>query len=143
MMRIKNFIKSNYFLKPTAVVMETIIPLSYLLTQTKLFNYQVYQDDMVLININIISGLAKVLTMSLVLVSIMEVYKPNKAVTAAIVTGVVLIGAGALLEIIGFTLVLFGVGVTLKNVTIGKYINRNELLKVSEEEKLIGRVLNG
>jgi len=121
----------NWFVKPLAVVTASAPSLAYIGYESEnLFDATAVPNnpDIVMVSAELLKSFHGALIMFILLLSIINIYKPNKTVIFALVFGGLALVASALLETIGLTLLTYGLGLVFNSATLSKTIIRNEKL---------------
>lgn len=133
--------RQNILMKPLSVVTTVAAPISYLLFQSNTLVEEVISEDLVAVNAGLISGLQGSILLIVVMLSILQTYKPPKAVMISLIVGGAMMFMSQLFATLGITFVLYGVGYLINAATVDKLIVRNDLLKEKRTEKEIERLI--
>lgn len=144
MKMIKKLGRSNAVVKPLGVATAAAPPLSYLLTQSILFNeVNIDGEDFVAVSKELIKSLQGIIILVVLLMAIIYIYKPPKIVTFSLLFGGIMIFASSLFYILGMTFLLFGLGLVFNSVTIDKLVVRNNKLYNKKEDIKINNIIGG
>lgn len=136
--------KNNNIVKPLAVITASAPSIGYLLSQAHhAFGAQkvIGSEDMVMVSANLIKSFQGALILLILLISIINVYKPPKVVIFALVIGGMSLVASSLLKTIGFTFLTYGIGLGFNALTLNKTIERNEKLREKKMEIEIDNII--
>lgn len=133
----------NGFLKPVSVITNVAAPLSYVLYQTQAFVVEEIDNELVAISNNLLTGIRGAIILLFVLLSIIQIYKPPKIVTASLVLGGVMVFASSLFSTLGIALLLFGVSNVFNSYTFERLIIRNNKIKKAKEDQEIDMLIGG
>lgn len=133
----------NGFLKPVSVITNVAAPLSYVLYQTQAFVVEEIDNELVAISNNLLTGIRGAIILLFVLLSIIQIYKPPKIVTASLVLGGVMVFASSLFSTLGIALLLFGVSNVFNSYTFERLILRNDKIKKAKEDQEINMLIGG
>lgn len=131
--------QNNLFVKPLAVLTSSAPALTYLGFESQdlfMTSELTYTEEMVAVSTELIQSFQGSLILLVLLISIMNVYKPNKAIVFSILIGGLALVASALLEVIGMTLLIYGLSVVFNSFVLNPVIMRNDALagKIVENE---------
>lgn len=133
----------NGFLKPVSVITNVAAPLSYVLYQTQAFVVEEIDNELVAISNNLLTGIRGAIILLFVLLSIIQIYKPPKIVTASLVLGGVMVFASSLFSTLGIALLLFGLSNVFNSYTFERLILRNDKIKKAKEDQEINMLIGG
>lgn len=136
--------KNNTVVKPLAVITVSAPSIGYLLFQShRAFGAQeiVGSEDMVAVSAELIKSFQGSLILLILLISIINVYKPPKVVIFSLVIGGMSLLASSLLRTIGFTFLTYGIGLGFNSLTLNKTIERNEKLRAKKMENEIDNII--
>lgn len=133
----------NGFLKPVSVITNVAAPLSYVLYQTQAFVVEEIDNELVAISNNLLTGIRGAIILLFVLLSIIQIYKPPKIVTASLVLGGVMVFASSLFSTLGIALLLFGLSNVFNSYTFERLILRNDKIKKAKEDQEIDMLIGG
>lgn len=136
--------KNNNIVKPLAVITASAPSIGYLLSQShRAFGAQevVGSEDMVMVSAELIKSFQGALILLILLISIINIYKPPKVIIFALVIGGMSLVASSLLKTIGFTFLTYGIGLGFNALTLNKTIERNEKLREKKMEIEIDNII--
>lgn len=137
---LKKLGKKNSLMKPISVLITSASPAAYLLSQASQLIKEPIDGELVAVSANLISGLQGSLILFIVMLSIIQTYKPSKVVIYSLIIGGLMIAASSLFLTLGITIALYGLGNLINKVTVDKLIIRNNKLKEISENKEIERL---
>jgi hypothetical protein len=140
----KELSRSNNLMKPMAAITSATPPLTYILAQNQnLFNAEVIADnpDLVAVSAELVKSFHGSLILFILLLSVINIYKPSKVIIFSLVLGGMALVASALLQTIGMVLITYGLGVVTNSVTFNRLIVRNDLLAKRKTEEDVERIL--
>lgn len=137
---LKKLGKKNSLMKPLSVLITSASPAAYLLSQASQLIKEPIDGELVAVSANLISGLQGSLILFIVMLSIIQTYKPSKVVIYSLIIGGLMIAASSLFLTLGITIALYGLGNLINKVTVDKLIIRNNKLKEISENKEIERL---
>lgn len=137
---LKKLGKKNSLMKPLSVLITSASPAAYLLSQANQLIKEPIDGELVAVSANLISGLQGSLILFIVMLSIIQTYKPSKVVIYSLIIGGLMIAASSLFLTLGITIALYGLGNLINKVTVDKLIIRNNKLKEISENKEIERL---
>lgn len=136
--------KSNTVVKPLAVVTASAPSIGYLMSQSyRVFDAQkiVGSGDMVAVSAELVKSFQGSLILLILLISIVNIYKPPKVIIFSLVIGGMSLVASSLLQTIGFTFLTYGIGLGFNSLTLNKTIERNEKLKDKKMENEVDKII--
>ena len=136
--------KSNTVVKPLAVITASAPSIGYLMSQSyRVFDAQkiVGSKDMVAVSTELVKSFQGSLILLILLISIVNIYKPPKVIIFSLVIGGMSLVASSLLQTIGFTFLTYGIGLGFNSLTLNKTIERNEKLKDKKMENEVDKII--
>lgn len=131
--------KSNVVVKPLAVLTASAPSIVYLLTKMSI-GVKV-ENDMVLVSESFVKSFQGSLVVLILLISIINIYKPSKIVIISLVVGGMSLLASSILQTIGFTFLTYGLGLLFNTLTLNKVIVRNDKLRDVELEYEVDKII--
>lgn len=140
-MKIKKLFKkmgrSNLLMKPMGVLTNISLPLIYTLHQTGGFVVEDIGEGEVIIKSALLNGLQGSIILMFILISILQIYKPPKAIVISLTLGGIMLFASSLFSTLGVALLLYAGSNLINKYTFEKLIIRNDKVKKATEENEI------
>ena len=138
---IKKIGMQNWLMKPLSTVTTAALPTSYLIYGMNSIVQEDLGNDLVAVSSGLVNGIQGSIIMLVILLSVVQTYKPPKVVVVSLIVGGLMMFASSLFATLGVTLLLYGVGYLLNNMTVDKLVVRNDKLKVARQEQEVERLL--
>lgn len=143
-MKIKKILQYNSIMKPAGVVTSAAAPTAYLLTTADIFTQATIDGvDVMVVSKELASSFQGALVLLILMISIINIYKPSKVVAGSIIAGGIMLFASALLETVGLTFLLYGLGLIFNSFTIDKVVEKNKLIAAKKLDKEINAMVGG
>ena len=136
--------QKNLIVKPLAVITSAAPPLAYIFSGTaNLFMSEPLPDnpDMVAVSTDLIASFQGSLVLLVLMMSVINIYKPSKVVVAALLIGGMSLLAANLLQTIGITFLTFGLGLLVNSITMNKLITRNDALSTQRISNDVDKII--
>ena len=141
---IEKLFQKNGFVKPLAVVTASTPSVAYLLSNTsELFITQNIpgSEDIVAVSTELIKSFQGSLVLLVLMISIVNIYKPPKTIIISLVIGGMALVASSLLQTIGVTFLTYGLGLLFNTFTLNHIIERNEKLQIKKMDNEVDNLL--
>jgi len=132
--------KSNAIVKPAAVMTASTPSVAYLMTKSSMGGIPV-DGDMIMVSQHLVKSFQGSLVLLILLISIINIYKPSKIVIASLVIGGMSLVASSLLQTIGMTFLTYGLGLLGNTLVWNKLIVRNDKLKDAKMENEVDKII--
>lgn len=138
---IKKLGRTNGLLKPVSVMLSAGGPLGYLLSKSNNLVIENIDPETVAVSKNLISGLNGSLILLVILLAIIQTYKPPKGIVISLVVGGLMLFGSSLLYTLGITFLLFGLGNLVNQVTLNRLIIRNNEVKNLQNKSKVEEIV--
>lgn len=133
----------NFILKPLGVLVNVSAPLIYVLYQTSDLIIEEIDPGIVAVSNGLLVGLRGSIALLIIMLSIIQIYKPPKGIVISLTVGGVMLFAGSLFTTLGIALLLYGLSNLLNRYTIAKLVDKNDRIKKYKEDLEIERLSKG
>ena len=140
----KKAMRNNIIVKPLAVMTTAAAPVAYIMSNmSNLFATQPIPEstDLVAVSTEMVKSFQGSLLLLIIMMSIINIYKPSKTIIIALLVGGLSMLAANLLETIGITFLTYGFGLLLNSVTFSGLIARNTKLSGKKLDNEVDNII--